>query len=72
MNQTLLGVLRAIGYPALFAALAAMSAAIPGVQGLPAWLPAGTLVVIIGIAEHQLANYLGYNLPSGMVAVQGR
>lgn len=64
MNQTLLGAIRAVGYPVLFAALGALAQAIPGVQGLPLWLPAGMLVVIIGILEHQLAVYLGYNFPS--------
>jgi hypothetical protein len=64
MNQTYLGILRAIGYPAIFAALAAICAAIPGVQGMPAWLPAGVLTMAIGAFEHWLAQELGYNLPA--------
>lgn len=67
MNQPLLGILRAIGYPAIFAALAAISMAIPGIQGLPAWLPAGILTISIGAFEHWLADELGYNLPVGSV-----
>jgi hypothetical protein len=65
MNQAFLGAIRAVGYPVLFAALAALIAAIPNAtQFLPAWLPAGILVLIVGAIEHQLAITLGYNVPS--------
>jgi integral membrane sensor domain MASE1 len=64
MNQFYLGILRGLGYPVLFAALAALSAAIPGIQGLPVWLPAGILTMAVAGFEHWLANELGYNLPS--------
>jgi hypothetical protein len=65
MNQTLLGILRGVGYPVLFAALSAGIAAIPGVANLlPAWLPAGVLTMLVAAIEHQLAIMVGYNIPS--------
>jgi hypothetical protein len=56
---------RAQGYPVLFSAPAALITAIPNAtQVLPAWLPAGILVVIAGAIEHKLAVMLGYIIPS--------
>jgi hypothetical protein len=65
MNQTLLGLLRGLGYPVLFAALSALIAAIPDVANyLPIWLPAGVLTMLGAAIEHQLASSLGYNVTS--------
>jgi hypothetical protein len=65
MNQKLLGILRAIGYPMLFGAFTALVTALPGINGLPTWLPAGLLTMALGAAEHTLAVKLGYNLAAG-------
>jgi hypothetical protein len=65
MNQTLLGILRGLGYPVLFAALSALIAAIPEVTNLlPVWLPAAAITMALAAAEHQIALEVGYNLPS--------
>ena len=72
MNQNLLGILRAIGYPIIFGILSTLISILPGVAtmpGFPTWLPAAFLVALIGIGEHALANKVGYNLPAGSVAV---
>lgn len=68
MNQKILATLRAIGYPALFAAISALMSTLSSSTYLN-----GTIALFVtafgAILEHQLAMKLGYNLPSDQIAV---
>lgn len=66
MNQTILGIIRAVGYPVLFAAIDALMKVLPTAGFSVEYTT--VIVAIIGIVEHQIANSVGYNLPTGMIA----
>lgn len=63
MNQKLLGAMRAIGYPILFYAISTIISNL-GASGVVDLTTATLITGILGILEHTLALYLGYNLPS--------
>lgn len=63
MNQKLLGLLRAVGYPTLFFALSMFVASF-GASGIVDGTTALAITGVVGILEHALAAYVGYNLPS--------
>lgn len=70
MNQSLLAILRAVGYPALFAAIGAIMAVLSSSTYLNGFV-ALAVTSFGAILEHKLAAKLGYNLPVGQVAVSG-
>lgn len=63
MNQKLLGALRGVGYPVLFFLISTAVGYVTS-NGFVDGATAGVIVAFAGLAEHALAQYLGYNLPA--------